>query len=174
MEKNGHFVFYSRKNIQEIVLKDCLYRLFNMQPSFESKEVTFQTRTLNEGKSDVTNAFCYETNIYVPGHLILLLELFNNLTLTRKISACLDVELLIFNESDNPYLWLLVTKDNLFLVKENPTSNNDCISLDPEYVLKLSYLKALSLLPDKEYFYSSNNRAFYVTDYKQWEKCAEE
>lgn len=180
--KRGHFVFYLKENISEEFLKIILAQIFSVKvPQIVGileggGGGTYEIRNLNSlntSTNELNNDFRYEVNLYVPKDIILKTSIFNNLLLGNKVSLFLNKEVLVYNESDNAYLWLLINEDDLYLVKEI-VGENTSISIDRTSKIKLSFKKALELLPGKEYYNTDiETAAFYVKDSNIWKRCVE-
>jgi len=180
--KDGYFTFYIYWSYSEKILKKDLSEIFHISKDqivnlaqAKNHKITYEMRQFRCNSQNSHNSiFCNEINLFVNGEVVIDSRCFNNLLLANHISLAVKKEVLIFNESDNPYLWLLIDQNNLYLVSEIE-DNNDCILIDKQNAKKLFFEKALTLLPGIDYYTDSRPaKAYYVNDYNLWSTCIRE
>lgn len=179
--ETGHFILNTRSFVNNEFLKEILHEIFRLEvfqinSILESRKtiITYEIRRLNDTVlvNDLDNNFCFEINLYIPREYILKTGLYNNLLLGIKFFSLLKQEILIYNQSDNPYLWILIN-DHVYLVDEIEGESN-CVIIDKNFKRKLSLIKAINLLPGKDYYDLNEEIAYYVKDDKLWQNCIEE
>lgn len=130
----------------------------------------FENRLLDEASE-----FCTELNVYIPDkERVLKTELYNNLLFGVKVSEYIGDEVLVNDESDDPYQWVLIKGKQLFLVEEVDDDNEGITLMSTK--LELSYEKSIKILPGKNNIESTSNehevdRVYFVTPSSLWNTC---
>ena len=118
-----------------------------------------------------SNHFNYELTIHVPKKIALTSQVYNILSAGLIFQNLLKSELLIEDNSDDPYQSILIKKGKIFLVEEDGINESYGINLFLESEQQqLCILKSLKLFPDKEYIENNdiniiNSR---IIDSKRW------
>src|SRR3569623_507643 len=100
------------------------------------------------------------------------LGIYNSLLFGTKISNYTKEEVVVSDESDDPYQWILVRGSQIFLVEELATEG-DGITLINSNSIELSYDKALALLPGKGNLEDPNYNSwsFSISPSSLWNNC---
>lgn len=166
-------VCYFKHNISITEIIDALSKIYNKDIDeiglfdYENKNnflIRFQITNY------VSNAdFNYQLEIYISDEDIIQSKIFNNLILSLKINQILYVDLLIHDESDNPFQWILISGNEAFLVEEMIENTGGFgINIDFKNRQKLNKAKAIEIMPnendiilkyyDKGYFVKNSNK----------------
>ncbi len=118
--------------------------------------------------------FSYELIVYTQNKEILINSgIYNNLLFGLKLHDFIQASIIINDETDDPYQWLLIKNKKLYLVEEEFPENNG-INLLEKTNCELSIEKSLELLPDKDFIISNSSNsktAYYVKPSSEWSKC---
>jgi hypothetical protein len=155
-----HFIVYLKNNIKREI-KTILSEIFNKNISdvtglLEYNDTSIKYEIIN--LSDNKVGFYNEINVYFenePNNLIT-----NNLSLAIKLSSKLNCEILINDETYNPYQWILVKNSrNIFLV-ESKEHMDESILIE-KVIGQLDLQKSLEILSG---YNSENSETAYFID----------
>lgn len=173
-----NYVCYLKKKMSNDYLVKMLSDIFEYKETSISELLNgvghYDLRFENRQLDDVSE-FKTELNVYIlDKRKILNLELYNNLLFGRKVAIYIKDEILINDESDDPYQWILVKEGEIFLVEEE-YKDNEGINLISSNRLELAFEKALSLLPDRGYVENKSedetDRPYFVIPANLWKDC---
>lgn len=83
-----------------------------------------------------------ELNIYcIDERRVSKLELNNNVSLGIAISKSINEDIVVNDENicDNPYQWILIKQNSLFLVEEDDNEDNNGITLNQNNRIEITY-----------------------------------
>ncbi|CAL2090872.1 hypothetical protein [Tenacibaculum sp. 190524A02b] len=169
-----HLVCFFKDNVSVKKIKESLAIIFDVD-FYDIKELFNDTEAIVKyeiRKLSINQDFNYELNLYVKRDSILITKLYNNLIFGYRFSKVLNFEILINDESDDPYQWILIEKNNLFLVEEKDTEEYG-IDIIKSNRQKLNFNKAMKLLQNEEAIVnpSKANSVFYVSPSSKWNEC---
>lgn len=123
-------------------------------------EIVIDSRNILESSGS-----CYELSLFVPIKTTEQLGITNNLTLAIEVSRYLNSTIIVDDESDDPYQYLIIKNNQLFLTDylENP---QNCQDIQGD-IKELDIEKALRLLNQ----YQNSNSAYKVKDSRLWLNC---
>jgi hypothetical protein len=136
------FVVLLQDRIDENSMKETIAKLFHTDAlsvrdifSVEKGEVFYQINSLGKdeifdsNQDNLSYAFCYEFSIYP--HIESKIQYKNSLEFAIDFVKISVSPVLISAFSKNPYQWLLVHSDGIYLVEEKDNTMNDaCLSID--------------------------------------------
>lgn len=149
-----HYVFFLKAYLDNDAIIKLLGNLFclkaeeigELNESDKKISLRFEMRIL-----DNVSDFKFELSVYCDSlDLILNNGFYNNLILGVEISSILKREILINDESDDPYQWILINGKCIYLV-ESKDNNQPGITLIESNKIPLSLSKSIQLLPNKQY-----------------------
>lgn len=161
-------------DFDEALLKSSLLEIFHITESDLSNLFKGNYSLIKYEIRKLVNYqdFNIEIIIYVPKEVIIENTIFNNLIIGSKISKLLNIEVLINDESDDPYQCILINKDNIYLVEEQ---EDECetIRINRSFAKRMNYQKALNLLPGRDYILTDKSLrpVYYVLPSNLWNKC---
>ncbi len=164
-------VCYFKKQKTEESIKNILGKIYKTNQNNIKKLEDYDDKAIINfqfTKFGNDSDFNYQLEIFVSNDLIISLGIFNNLILAIHLNKILEEEILINDESDDPYQWLLIKNNKLYLVEEYEDLQQG-INLLYEKSIELNILKAINLLQNKDYYI--NNKAFdpyYIKNAKKW------
>lgn len=175
-----HYVFFLKSYIDSNDIIKLLGNLFclktqeigELNEEGEKIILRFEIEIL-----DNTSEFKFELNIYCHSlDLILNKGFYNNLILGVELSTILKKEILINDESDDPYQWILINEKWIYLV-ESEDNNHVGITLKESRTLPLSLSKAMELLPNEQYILDLKEEkvvpsTYYVKSSFLWQNLA--
>lgn len=172
---------YLKEKLSIEEIKDLISNLFELERNricefLSEKEclIRFEYNVLDENfESDYNielNLYCNEKS------LLLNTQIYNNLILAFKVASLIAVRVLVNDESDDPYQWLEVIAEKLYLVEE---LDNDSDGINLNFLSKKSLIveKALDILPGKEFIENDGlieKEPYFVKNSEQWKKCEDE
>ncbi len=172
-----HYVCYLQNNIKDSYLADILSHVFKCKKCDIGElledgdfKIRYENRSLDE-ESEFNN----ELNVYVDSkEKILELSIYNNLLFGIKFFNSVNESVLVNDESDNPYQWISIKQEGIFLVEECD-SDEVGINLSAENSYEISLNKALMILPDKSNIeredLNSFKQAYFVKPSSLWKSC---
>ncbi len=171
-----HFVCFLKRKKKPSYIKEMLSVLFDVTSENIGSllspgllKLRFESRDFN-----TISEFDFELNVYVQDkESILELKMYNNLLFGKQVSLYVDDEVLIDDESDDSYQWLLIDKERLFLVEECDDDKSG-ISLIQSSKKELLFEKALLLLPNKEDIDNliiEKPRPYFISPSSLWKTC---
>lgn len=175
-----HYVFFLSGYIDSNDIIKLLGNLFGLKTeeigelseSEKTTQIRFEMRIL-----DNTSDFKFELSIYCDSlDLVLNKGFYNNLILGVEFSTILKKEILINDESDDPYQWILINEKFIYLV-ESKDDNHVGITLKESSALPLALSKAMELLPNEQYIIDLKEEkvvpsAYYVKSSFLWQNLA--
>lgn len=156
------FVLYLNQDISDSVAEYALSR------SFDGKKIKYEKRMLGGG-----NGYFVEIDIFAEEETCLTAGVYNNLLLALRVVEFIEGDILINDESDDPYQWIRIDKEkNVRIVEEIDEEDTEAVLISDELGKKVDLQYALTLLPDKEYILLPQNKrpAYYVRDSSFWLK----
>lgn len=152
-------------SLSEIFLVDSA-SISSIDSTLESN-ITYEIRKFNCDKVTKSNIsdviFDFELNIFVTLPTLLKCGIFNNFNFASILSAKLNKGVLIYSESEDPYLWIYVDKSNYYLVDQINFDESNCILVSNEKKGLLLRTKVEELIPNtKEYLVTKHNEAYKV------------
>lgn len=167
-------VFYFNNEILASKLKEVLSIVYKVNidkiDEFDYNNVKDSTLRYQITEYSQTQDFNYQLEIFVTDDLIINSGIYNNLILAIEANKLLNVNLLIDDESDNPYQWLLINSRGLYLVEEkiNEDSNYG-IDIQDDMGLKINLDKALGLLPKKnDVLNKYYEESYFIKNSRKW------
>ncbi|QKX04210.1 hypothetical protein HN014_04560 [Aquimarina sp. TRL1] len=130
------------------------------------EEGEFLIRCEKSYLDDLKKCFYLELNVYVDIDVLTKVGAYNNLLLGLEIVTLLQRSILINDESNDPYQWLLLDKSRRLYLVEEIDNEIESICLKEEY-LELSLIKSMKLLPN---FSKLNNKdiVYFVDSPSLW------
>lgn len=170
-------VFFLKSKIPKKELKKLISTIYliekskiNLLEKYDENAIINYQITKIASDSD----FNYQFEIFISNDLIISSGVFNNLILAIKLNKILRKEVLINDESDNPYQWLLINNENLYLVEEEENQKQG-IYIFYEKSIELDISKGIALLQNKnDYIESKKNTPYYIKNPKLWLKLRKE
>lgn len=139
-----HFICYLKRKKTDHYIVELLKEIFNC----EIKQIS---RLIDEEKSlikfenrvlDDISEFQVELNIYcIDVKRARELQLNNNIFLGIAISKSINEDIIVNDENicDDPYQWILIRQNNLFLVEEDDNEDNNGITLNQNSIIEITY-----------------------------------
>jgi len=166
---NLHFVCYFNFDITNQEILKCILSIFKCNRNqvgelLEDGEYLIRYETLY--LSDLKEGFYKELNIYVTPKIVEQSGVYNNLLLGLEITSLINKVVLINDESNDPYQWLLLDNEGkLYLVEENDDNLSNIVLKANRF--RLSFSKSLKLLPNLTDV-RTKNIPYYVDNSKFW------
>ncbi|MDN4012266.1 hypothetical protein QX233_07345 [Chryseobacterium gambrini] len=139
-----NYICYLRENKKDIHLIQMLSNIFqceeeligNLLNTYNFK-IKFENRLL-----DNVSEFCTELNVYVDNNTNSIV-FFNNFLFGFEVSKYLNEDILVSNQGDDPYQWILVSNNQFYIVEE---IDNENYGIDlQESRVKISYNEAMDI-----------------------------
>ena len=127
-------------------------------------EVTFEINKIGR------DGFSSEINVFLDAALARKSGMYNNLLLGIAISRMAKCGILINDESDDPYQWILIEGDVVFLAESGCDESEDInMRINSRRVLDINF--ALGVFPGENDFDSERVKgsAYLVTPSSKWE-----
>jgi hypothetical protein len=168
-------VCFFKDFLDEKIITDVLSSIYLVDKYLINKLDTYNDLSIINfefTKYDDVSDFNIQLEIFLNEETILNSEIYNNLILSIKLVDKLQINILINDESDDPYQWLLLTKNKkLFLIEQSYDyeigSGINIIEVKGE----LDLSKAISFFPQKHYIiHYEGNKVYYIDNSKIWEK----
>ncbi|WP_417351202.1 hypothetical protein [Flavobacterium alkalisoli] len=143
-------VCYFNKKTNLLLLKESLSNIYGV--SIDKIHDLYEYNLNSELNFEITeynrdNGFCIQLELFPTKDRILISKVFNNLILGIELNRHLKQDILINDETDDPYQWLLIKDHLLYLVEEQFTEEfNNCIKIDIKHEIDIT--KSLPLFPD--------------------------
>lgn len=138
-----HLICYLKRKKTDHYIIELLKEIFNSTEndistiSNEEKSIIkFENRILDD-----ISEFQTELNIYCLDEKRVKELKFNNISLGIAISKSINEDIIVSDENvcDDPYQWILIKQDKLFLVEEDDTEDNNGITLSRNNKTEISY-----------------------------------
>ncbi len=168
-----HFVCYFNFKIDIEVLKRALSNVFSVKKNQvselldEQEKIKIKYEIINLSDTDERGYFI-ELNIYTLQNISKFVGIYNNLLLSIELNVYFNSNILINDESNDPFQWILVTKyRKVFLVEEKEFDNDFIVIKENRYELSLA--KSLNLLPKDINF--DKSIPYFVDNPSLWKKA---
>ena len=170
-----HYVCYLKKHMLNPYVLSMLSNIFEYGPekigeltSEENCELKFEN-VLLDGDSEFNSVL---TVYVVNREKVLKLGIYNSLLFGLKVSSYMKDEVIVSDESDDPYQWILIRNSRIFWVEELATDSEGITLLGSDRK-ELSYDKALALLPGRDTLKDSNYNSwsFSISPSSLWNSC---
>lgn len=140
-----NYICYLRENKKDIHLIQMLSNIFqceeeligNLLNTYNFK-IKFENRLL-----DNVSEFCTELNVYVDNNTNSIV-FFNNFLFGFEVSKYLNEDILVSNQGDDPYQWILISNNQFYIVEEIDNENYG-IDLQESNRVKISYNEAMDI-----------------------------
>ncbi len=139
-----HFICYLKRKKTDHYIVELLKEIFNCDIKEisnlideEKSLIKFENRILDD-----VSEFQVELNIYcIDERRIKELKFNNNVSLGIAISKSINEDIAVNDENicDNPYQWILIKQNRLFLVEEDDNEDNNGITLNPNNRIEITY-----------------------------------
>lgn len=139
-----HFICYLKRKKTDHYIVELLKEIFNCDIKEisnlideEKSLIKFENRILDD-----VSEFQVELNIYcIDERRIKELKFNNNVSLGIAISKSINEDIAVNDENicDNPYRWILIKQNSLFLVEEDDNEDNNGITLNPNNRIEITY-----------------------------------
>ncbi|MBL3550541.1 hypothetical protein J2787_000869 [Chryseobacterium rhizosphaerae] len=139
-----HFICYLKRKKTDHYIVELLKEIFNCDikdisnlTDEEKSLIKFENRILDD-----ISEFQVELNIYcIDERRVKDLKLNNNVSLGIAISKNINEDIAVNDENicDNPYQWILIKQNSLFLVEEEDNEDNNGITLNQNNRIEIMY-----------------------------------
>lgn len=138
-----HLICYLKRKKTDRYIIELLKEIFNSTENdistISNKEksiIKFENRILDD-----ISEFQTELNIYCIDEKRVKELKFNNISLGIAISKSINEDIIVSDENvcDDPYKWILIQQDKLFLVEEDDSEDNNGITLSRNNKTEISY-----------------------------------
>ncbi len=138
-----HLICYLKRKKTDHYIIELLTEIFNSTENEistilneEKSMIKFENRILDD-----ISEFQTELNIYCVDEKIVKELKLNNISLGIAISKSINEDIIVSDENvcDDPYQWILIKQDKLFLVEEDDTKDNNGITLNRNNKTEISY-----------------------------------
>lgn len=139
-----HFICYLKRKKTDHYIVELLKEIFNCDIKDisnlideEKSLIKFENRILDD-----ISEFQVELNIYcIDERRVKDLKLNNNVSLGIAISKNINEDIAVNDENicDNPYQWILIKQNRLFLVEEEDNEDNNGITLNQNNRIEIMY-----------------------------------
>jgi len=170
-----HYICYLRKHMSDVYVASMLSNIFKYKSEKIGKlldagnhELKFENTSLN-GNDEFSSVL----TIYIANKKkILKLGIYNSLLFGIRVSRYMKAEVIVSDESDDPYQWILIRDSQIFWAEELSTDGEGITLLDSSEK-ELFYDKALALLPGKDTLEdpSYNSWSFTISPSSLWNNC---
>ncbi len=174
-----HFICYFKENKKDQEIRNLLNSIFNYG-KYEITEISsgfnhgirYETRILDE-----SSEFKSELNVYISEiKTVLENEIYNDLLFGLVVSKFLKEDIIVNDQSDDPYQWILIRDGGAFLVEE-AAGDNKGINVFPNSERRLDINKSLCLFPDINYVRKHNTNkgetAYFIVPSTLWNSSLE-
>lgn len=132
-----------------------------------NSKITYEVK-----KRPYLTEFNFEIIFFVPESICLNSEVYNELTVALYLSKLIEDEVLIHDQTNDPYRWILIkSQEEIYLADELISENTNDIGfiIDRRSLKKIPIKFALSALPDKNYvLLEEESRPIFYNKLKNW------
>ena len=167
------FVITLKEDISDEIIKESISKIFELNKSkvsqiYEDSDesvITYEKRIFEE-----KIGYYIELCFFIPDNICLLSKIYNNLSFALLFVNYISDDIIIDDESDDPYQLIRITKNQEIFLVEREDSESESIIIKNSNQKKLNKEYALSLLQDKEYYLIDQDKrpAYYVKDSEFW------
>ncbi|MDP3928955.1 MAG: hypothetical protein Q8R57_08015, partial [Bacteroidota bacterium] len=149
-------------------LVNAISKIFNLDVKEIGGLFDNEDRILTFQIENIANAlyFNQEVSFFIPYDIARKESVLNSLILGKKLFDIINVPILIDDESDDPFQWLLIKDQKLYLIEN--MEDIEQFELTFSEIKELSLQKALFLLTNK---LDNNKTAYLISDSKIWLTC---